>query len=49
MNELSPLDEKQINYLHRCGESWFNVAEGGKRRRQERAKRTGFLFMPRKS
>lgn len=33
MNNLSPLNEKQIEYIERCKASWFNVAEGGKRRR----------------
>ncbi len=31
MNDLSPFDEKQINYIERCKASWLNVAEGGKR------------------
>lgn len=33
MNSLSPFNEKQINYIQKCKASWFNVAEGGKRRR----------------
>lgn len=31
MNKYSPFVKKQINYLHRTRDSWFNVAEGGKR------------------
>lgn len=31
MNEYAPFVKKQVNYLHRCLNSWFNVAEGGKR------------------
>lgn len=31
MNNLAPLNEKQIEYIERCKTSWFNVAEGGKR------------------
>ena len=27
MNNLSPLNEKQIEYIERCKASWFNVAE----------------------
>lgn len=33
MNSLSPLNIKQTKYIERCKASWFNVAEGGKRRR----------------
>jgi hypothetical protein len=33
MNNLSPLNEKQIEYIERCKKSWLNIAEGGKRRR----------------
>ena len=31
MNSYAPFNKKTINYLHKCQESWFNVAEGGKR------------------
>lgn len=31
MNEIAPLSENQKNYLRRVRNSWFNVAEGGKR------------------
>lgn len=31
MNEIAPLSENQKNYLRRVKNSWFNVAEGGKR------------------
>lgn len=31
MNELAPLTQNQVNYYMRCFDSWFNVAEGGKR------------------
>ena len=27
----APLNEKQINYICKCEDSWLNVAEGGKR------------------
>ena len=49
MNSLAPLNEKAIEYLEKCEASWFNVAEGGKRRRQECIKYTCFLSMFRKS
>ena len=29
--DYSPLNQKQIDYIVRCQESWLNVAEGGKR------------------
>lgn len=31
MNKYADFTQRQIDYLHRCMESWFNVAEGGKR------------------
>lgn len=31
MNKPAPFTEKQVAYLRRCFNSWFNVAEGGKR------------------
>lgn len=31
MNSYAPFNNKAINYLHRSKDSWFNVAEGGKR------------------
>lgn len=31
MNNYAPFVQKQVDYLHRCINSWFNVAEGGKR------------------
>lgn len=31
MNPYAPFTQRQIDYLHRCAISWFNVAEGGKR------------------
>lgn len=31
MNEYSPFDEKQTEYIKKCQHSWLNVAEGGKR------------------
>ena len=31
MNKYAPFNDKTINYLHRSKDSWFNVAEGGKR------------------
>ena len=31
MNSYAPFNKKTINYLHKCQNSWFNVAEGGKR------------------
>ena len=31
MNSYAPFNFKQINYLNKCNNSWFNVAEGGKR------------------
>jgi hypothetical protein len=43
MNELAPLNTKQTEYLKRCQASWFNIAEGGKRRRQECIELTCFL------
>ena len=29
MNSYAPFNKKTINYLHKCQNSWFNVAEGG--------------------
>lgn len=29
MNSYAPFVKKQINYLHKTRNSWFNVAEGG--------------------
>lgn len=29
MNSYAPFNKKTINYLHKCQDSWFNVAEGG--------------------
>lgn len=31
MNKLAPFDTKQVKFYKRCMNSWFNVAEGGKR------------------
>ena len=31
MNRPAPLSERQYEYMQRCINSWFNVAEGGKR------------------
>ena len=31
MNDYSPFDEKQTEYIQKCQSSWLNVAEGGKR------------------
>lgn len=31
MNKLAPLSQRQYEYMLRCYNSWFNVAEGGKR------------------
>ena len=31
MNQYARFNKKATNYLHRCKNSWFNVAEGGKR------------------
>jgi len=31
MNNPAPFTENQVNYFNRCFDSWFNVAEGGKR------------------
>lgn len=31
MNSYAPFNKKTINHLHKCQNSWFNVAEGGKR------------------
>lgn len=31
MNMIAPLTQNQTEYLYRCKNSWFNVAEGGKR------------------
>ena len=31
MNSYAPFNKKTISYLHNCNNSWFNVAEGGKR------------------
>ena len=31
MNSYAPFNQKQVDYLHRTLECWFNVAEGGKR------------------
>lgn len=31
MNVPAPLTQNQADYFHRCFQSWFNVAEGGKR------------------
>ena len=31
MNQYSPFDEKQAQYIQECQTSWLNVAEGGKR------------------
>lgn len=31
MNKLAPFSRNQINYFYRVFDSWFNVAEGGKR------------------
>ena len=31
MNNYAPFVQRQVDYLHRCLNSWFNVAEGGKR------------------
>ena len=36
MNEYSPFDEKQTEYIKKCQTSWLNVAEGGKRGGRER-------------
>ena len=37
MNEYSPFDEKQTEYIQKCQTSWLNVAEGGKRGGKERS------------
>lgn len=29
MNSYAPFNKKTINYLNKCQNSWFNVAEGG--------------------
>jgi hypothetical protein len=29
MNSYAPFNKKTVNYLHKCQNSWFNVAEGG--------------------
>ncbi len=29
--EYAPLNQKQLDYIYRCQDSWLNVAEGGKR------------------
>lgn len=29
MNSYAPFNKKTINYLHKCQNSWLNVAEGG--------------------
>ena len=31
MNEYAPFDEKEVEYIKKCQDSWLNVAEGGKR------------------
>ena len=31
MNNYAPFNKTTVSYLHRCQNSWFNVAEGGKR------------------
>lgn len=31
MNKIAPLSRRQEEYLYRCFDHWFNVAEGGKR------------------
>lgn len=31
MNEYSPFDNKQVEYIKKCQKSWLNIAEGGKR------------------
>lgn len=31
MNMPAPFSRRQEEYLYRCMENWFNVAEGGKR------------------
>lgn len=31
MNKPAPFTQNQVDYLNRCFDSWFNVAEGGKR------------------
>ncbi len=31
MNDPAPLSQRQYDYMLRCFDSWFNVAEGGKR------------------
>lgn len=31
MNKIAPFSENQMNFFWRCFDSWFNVAEGGKR------------------
>lgn len=29
MNPYAPFDEKEVEYIKKCQNSWLNVAEGG--------------------
>ena len=48
MNEYSPFDEKQTEYIRKCQTSWLNVAEGGKRGAKNVVKYISFLYSVRK-